>query len=105
MGRLLGPHFTDSKRRRISMSTNQTDLLNTEPVGRIFMKYLIPSLVGMMIMALNIVIDGVMVGNRLGATALAGVGIRSEERRVGKEGRAGRWRERVERERGESGVH
>ncbi|WP_164214380.1 MATE family efflux transporter [Virgibacillus sp. YIM 98842] len=59
------------------MTTNQTDLLHTEPVGRIFMKYLVPSLIGMMIMALNIVIDGVMVGNRLGSTALAGVGIAS----------------------------
>ncbi|MFD1851740.1 MATE family efflux transporter [Oceanobacillus bengalensis] len=59
------------------MTTNQTDFLDTEPVGRIFMKYLIPSLIGMMIMALNIVIDGVMVGNRLGEVALAGVGIAS----------------------------
>ncbi|GAB3796184.1 MATE family efflux transporter [Virgibacillus kimchii] len=59
------------------MTTNQSNFLQTEPVGRIFMKYLIPSLIGMMIMALNIVIDGVMVGNRLGATALAGVGIAS----------------------------
>src|SRR5690625_3563448 len=77
MGSFLGRNFTGRKRRRASMTTNQSDFLHTEPVGRIFMKYLIPSLVGMMIMALNIVIDGVMVGNRLGATALAGVGIAS----------------------------
>lgn len=59
------------------MTTKQSDFLHTAPVGRIFMKYLIPSLVGMMIMAVNIVVDGVMVGNRLGSTALAGVGIAS----------------------------
>lgn len=59
------------------MTMKPTNFLDTEPVGRIFMRYLIPSLIGMMIMALNIVIDGVMVGNRLGEVALAGVGIAS----------------------------
>ncbi|MBP2079506.1 MATE family efflux transporter [Oceanobacillus polygoni] len=59
------------------MTAKQTDFLHTEPVGKIFMKYLIPSLIGMLVMALNLVIDGIMVGNRLGAVALAGVGIAS----------------------------
>lgn len=59
------------------MTTNQNNLLDRESVGRVFMRYLIPSLVGMMIMALNIVVDGIMVGNRLGEVALAGVGIAS----------------------------
>lgn len=59
------------------MTSKQTDFLQIEPVGKIFMKYLIPSLIGMLIMALNLVIDGIMVGNRLGAVALAGVGIAS----------------------------
>ena len=49
--------------------------LDTEPVGKSFMRYLIPSTVGMMLMAINIVIDGIMVGNRLGPVALGGVGI------------------------------
>lgn len=59
------------------MAANRENLLQRESVGRVFMRYLIPSLVGMMILALNIVIDGVMVGNRLGEVALAGVGIAS----------------------------
>ena len=59
------------------MTTNETNLLERESVVRVFMRYLIPSLVGMMILALNIVVDGVMVGNRLGEVALAGVGIAS----------------------------
>ena len=53
------------------------DYLQTEPVTKIFFRYLIPSLVGMLLMAVNIVVDGIMVGNRLGEVALAGVGIAS----------------------------
>jgi len=61
------------------VDTKQThaNYLQTEPVTRIFLKYLIPSLVGMLLMAVNIVVDGIMVGNRLGEVALAGVGISS----------------------------
>lgn len=61
-----------------TMTTNQeiqTNPLETQPIGKIFVKYLIPSLVGMLLMALNFVVDGIMVGNRLGPVALAGVGI------------------------------
>ena len=59
------------------VDTKQThaNYLQTEPVTRIFLKYLIPSLIGMLLMAVNIVVDGIMVGNRLGEVALAGVGI------------------------------
>ncbi|MBP1968314.1 putative MATE family efflux protein [Virgibacillus natechei] len=56
---------------------NKTEMLETAPVGKVFFKYLIPSLTGMMLMALNIVVDGIMVGNRLGPVALAGVGLAS----------------------------
>jgi putative MATE family efflux protein len=59
------------------MADNHTDYIQNQSVGRIFMKYLIPSLIGMMVMAVNIVADGIMVGNRLGEVALAGVGIAS----------------------------
>lgn len=41
------------------------------------MKYLIPSLIGIMVLAVNMVVDGVMLGKRLGEVALAGVGITS----------------------------
>lgn len=59
----------------MSSSSTKLNQLDTEPVGRIFLRYLIPSTVGMLLMAINIVADGIMVGNRLGAEALAGVGI------------------------------
>lgn len=61
----------------MSTSTSKLNQLDTQPVGRIFLRYLIPSMIGMSLMAVNIVADGIMVGNRLGPAALAGVGIAS----------------------------
>ncbi|OES44615.1 MATE family efflux transporter [Domibacillus iocasae] len=52
-----------------------SDSLTNLPVYKLFFRYLIPSMIGMMLMAANVVIDGIMVGSRLGAEALAGVGI------------------------------
>lgn len=49
--------------------------LETEKISKLFMRYLIPSLVGMLLMAINLAVDGIMVGNRLGPVALAGVNI------------------------------
>ncbi len=59
------------------MSAHQStlEMLDNQPVSRMFIRYLIPSMVGMLLMAVNVVVDGIMVGNRLGAEALAGVGI------------------------------
>jgi putative MATE family efflux protein len=51
--------------------------LDTESVGKSFARYLIPSTIGMLLMAINVVADGIMVGNRLGSVALGGVGIAS----------------------------
>ncbi|MGE7545978.1 MATE family efflux transporter [Sporosarcina newyorkensis] len=59
----------------MSAPSSKLHQLDTESVGRIFLRYLIPSTIGMLLMAINIVADGIMVGNRLGAEALAGVGI------------------------------
>ncbi|WZY00691.1 MATE family efflux transporter [Bacillus sp. FSL W7-1360] len=49
--------------------------LDHESVGKIFVRYLVPSLVGMLLIAVNLVVDGIMVGNKLGPVALAGVNI------------------------------
>ncbi|SFL21975.1 putative efflux protein, MATE family [Paenibacillus sp. 1_12] len=54
-----------------------THILDTQSVGQAFLRYLIPSMLGMLLVAVNIVVDGVMVGNKLGSTALAGLGIAS----------------------------
>ncbi len=53
----------------------QVNKLSTEPVSVSFFKYLIPSLIGMALMSVNIVIDGIFVGHGVGSTALAGVNI------------------------------
>lgn len=52
-----------------------THRLDTDSVGKSFVRYLVPSTIGMLLMAVNIVADGIMVGNRLGPVALGGVGI------------------------------
>ncbi|KZR56876.1 MATE family efflux transporter [Pseudobacillus badius] len=59
----------------MSSTSAALEQLDRQPVGRIFLRYLIPSMIGMLLMAVNIVADGIMVGNRLGPVALAGVGI------------------------------
>ncbi len=53
----------------------ERNILDEQSVGKVFLTYLLPTVIGMMIMALNFVVDGVMVGNRLGPLALAGVNI------------------------------
>lgn len=56
----------------MSMARNK---LGTQSVTKSFFNYLIPSLVGMMLMSVNIVMDGIFVGNGVGSVALAGVNI------------------------------
>src|SRR5699024_10524553 len=52
-----------------------THKLQTESVTKSFFQYLIPSLVGMALMSINIVIDGIFVGHGVGSFALAGINI------------------------------
>lgn len=49
--------------------------LGTQTVMKSFFQYFIPTLLGMMLMSVNIVIDGIFVGNGVGAVALAGVNV------------------------------
>jgi putative MATE family efflux protein len=49
--------------------------LMQQPVNKVFMQYFIPSLIGMMLMSINILVDGIFVGNGIGSTALASVNI------------------------------
>ncbi|RKN77122.1 MATE family efflux transporter [Paenibacillus ginsengarvi] len=49
--------------------------LESDSIGKVFVRYLIPSLVGMLMMSVNVVIDGIFVGQRLGEVALAGVNV------------------------------
>lgn len=56
------------------MENNHSMMKTMEP-RRLFMKYLIPSLFGMMLMAINILVDGLFVSHGVGGKALAGVNI------------------------------
>lgn len=49
--------------------------LGSQPVRKSFFQYFLPTLLGMMLMSVNIVIDGVFVGNGVGSVALAGVNV------------------------------
>src|SRR5699024_8158015 len=52
-----------------------TNKLGTQSVRKNFFHYFIPTLLGMMLMSVNIVIDGIFVGNGVGSVALASVNI------------------------------
>jgi putative MATE family efflux protein len=51
------------------------DSLKHHSVKKVFFQYFFPSLLGMMLMSGNILIDGVFVGNGVGAEGLAGVNL------------------------------
>lgn len=56
------------------MNINNSVIQTMKPRS-LFLKYLLPSLFGMLLMALNILIDGLFVSHGVGADALAGVNI------------------------------
>ncbi|MGM9926799.1 MAG: MATE family efflux transporter [Bacillus sp. (in: firmicutes)] len=49
--------------------------LKETPVKKVFLSYLIPSIVGMLLMSVNILVDGIFVSQGVGENALAGVNI------------------------------
>ncbi|HLS65951.1 MAG TPA: MATE family efflux transporter [Pseudogracilibacillus sp.] len=56
---------------------SSTERLATQSVRKSFFQYLFPSLIGMALLSVNIVIDGIFVGHGVGTVALAGVNIAS----------------------------
>ncbi|CAM4007927.1 MATE family efflux transporter [Lederbergia lenta] len=49
--------------------------LRNMPTKKLFISYLIPSVLGMLLMAINILVDGIFVSNGIGPDALAGINI------------------------------
>ncbi|MEJ8544923.1 MATE family efflux transporter [Brevibacillus borstelensis] len=49
--------------------------LRETPIRKLFISYLIPSVLGMLLMSVNIVVDGIFVGHGVGPDGLAGVNI------------------------------
>lgn len=50
-----------------------TEKLREKPIKSLFITYLIPAVLGMVLMSVNIVIDAVMISRGVGANGLAGV--------------------------------
>lgn len=51
------------------------ETLRNTPTKKLFLSYLIPSLLGMLLMSVNILVDGIFVSNGIGPEALAGINI------------------------------
>lgn len=49
--------------------------LNTEAISRLFRKFAIPSVIGLLFLGLQTIIDGIVLGNYVGANALASVSL------------------------------
>jgi Na+-driven multidrug efflux pump len=49
--------------------------LRSVPVKKLFFSYLVPSVLGLLLMSVNIVIDGIFVGRGIGPEGLAGVNV------------------------------
>ena len=56
------------------MANTSSNMTETRP-HRLFLRYLLPSLLGMMLMSTNILIDGLFVSHGIGEEAFAGVNI------------------------------
>ncbi|MGL4738788.1 MAG: MATE family efflux transporter [Cellulosilyticaceae bacterium] len=54
---------------------DHTQQLGTERVGKLFIKYSIPSIIGMLFFSIYIVIDGIFVGQAVGGNGLAAINI------------------------------
>lgn len=55
---------------------DQTSIdLRTKGTKKLYFSYLVPSILGMMLMAINILVDGIFVSNGIGTEALAGINI------------------------------
>ena len=64
------------EKRGLMMSVVQ-EKLGTQTVTKSFFQYFIPAVLGMMLLSINIVIDGIFIGNGVGSVALASVNVAS----------------------------
>ncbi|GGE78954.1 MATE family efflux transporter [Priestia taiwanensis] len=55
--------------------TEATIKLRETPVKKLFLSYLIPSVLGMLLMSVNIIVDGIFVSHGVGPEGLAGINI------------------------------
>lgn len=53
----------------------KSHLLGTEPIAKLLIKQAIPASIGILVMSLNMLVDGIFVGNWIGSDALGAVGV------------------------------
>lgn len=56
------------------METLQQDLMN-KPVKKLFFHFFFPAVFGMLLMSVNLLLDGIFVGHGVGEVGLAGVNL------------------------------
>src|SRR5690625_1235793 len=55
--------------------TDTATRLREQPIRKVFFRYLIPSTLGLLLLSINIVIDGIFIGHGVGPDGLAAVNI------------------------------
>lgn len=57
------------------MRKDRSELLGTEPIGKLLIKQSIPASIGILVMSLNIIVDTVFVGNFIGSIGIAAINV------------------------------
>lgn len=57
------------------MEKSRSELLGTEPIGKLLVKQSVPAAIGILVMSLNIVVDTVFIGNWIGSIGIAAINV------------------------------
>jgi len=57
------------------MSTNNSSILGTEPIGKLLVSQAVPAAIGILVLSLNMIIDTIFVGRWIGPMAIAAITI------------------------------
>lgn len=57
------------------MEKSRSELLGTEPIGKLLIKQSVPAAIGILVMSLNIVVDTVFIGNWIGSIGIAAINV------------------------------
>ena len=52
-----------------------SDLLGSEPIGKLLVKQAVPAGIGILVMSLNVLVDSIFVGNWIGSIAIAAISV------------------------------
>ena len=57
------------------MSTNNSSILGTKPIGKLLVSQAVPAAIGILVLSLNMIIDTIFVGKWIGPMAIAAITI------------------------------